>query len=73
MYELHATQLAVISVCIEIEKLVVEIHAVADRCIDLYNKSDTRSVRQKQFDELTCMLGEGRPPTMGGYILCSTA
>jgi hypothetical protein len=55
----------VITLCIEIEKKVEEVHVVAQRCIELYNASDTRNTRFKQFDELTCMLGDGMPPTVG--------
>jgi hypothetical protein len=58
-------QLEVISLCIEIEKLVLEVHVVAQRCIKNYNDCETRNQRFKQFDELTSMLGDGRPPTVG--------
>jgi hypothetical protein len=58
-------QLEVISLCIEIEKLVLEVHIVAQRCIKNYNDCETRNQRFKQFDELTSMLGDGRPPTVG--------
>lgn len=54
-----------ISLCIEIEKLVLEVHLVAQRCIRHYNECETRNQRFRQFDELTCMLGDGRPPTVG--------
>lgn len=65
MFMSHITQLEVMSQCIRIEKLVEEVHVVADRCIRLYHGADTTAVRCKQFDELTCMLGEGRAPTKG--------
>lgn len=55
----------VITQSIRIEKLVEEVHVVADRCIKLYHQSDTTVVRCRQFDELTCMLGEGKAPTKG--------
>jgi hypothetical protein len=55
----------VISLCIEIEKLVLEVHIVAQRCIKNYNDCETRNQRFKQFDELTSMLGDGRPPAVG--------
>jgi hypothetical protein len=58
-------QLEVISLCIEIEKLVLEVHIVAQRCIKNYNDCETRNQRFKQFDELTSMLGDGRPPAVG--------
>jgi len=70
------TQLEVIHECINIENFVLDIHVVADRCIKLYNEAETRSIRQKQFEELTCMLGEGRAPTKGemgvlyGVVCC---
>lgn len=62
-------QLEVITECINIENFVQDIHLVAERCIKLYNEADTRSIRQKQFDELTAMLGEGKAPTKGMSFL----
>lgn len=54
-----------ISLCIEIEKLVHEVHIVAQRCIRNYSDCETRNQRFKQFEELTAMLGDGRPPAVG--------
>lgn len=61
-------QLDVISLCIEIEKLVEQVHIVAARCIKLYNECETRNHRFKQFEELTCMLGDGMAPTVGNIV-----
>lgn len=64
-----------ISQCIGIEKLVLEVHAVTERCVQAYCAAETRSHRCKQFDELTCMLGEGREASAGTpwlYLLGAT-
>ena len=65
MYITHHHQIAVIDACMAIEKMSIEVEECVTRCVGFYNESETRSIRQKQFDELTSMLGEGKEPTMG--------
>lgn len=54
-----------IELSITIEKKVNEIGLCLDRCVAGYDASETRQIRQQQFDELTCLLGEGRQPMLG--------
>eukprot|EP00600_Ochromonadales_sp_CCMP1393_P003918 CAMPEP_0174992338 /NCGR_PEP_ID=MMETSP0004_2-20121128/22452_1 /TAXON_ID=420556 /ORGANISM="Ochromonas sp., Strain CCMP1393" /LENGTH=225 /DNA_ID=CAMNT_0016246307 /DNA_START=99 /DNA_END=776 /DNA_ORIENTATION=+ len=64
-HKVNQLQLKVIDLCIEIEKVIETVSECAERCIASYRTADTRNLRHKQFEELTCMLGEGKAPMPG--------